>query len=67
MRPRDMKTVTPGRARIVHVETTLGIVNIYVGLRDEQGRRVERIEVLPNRYAGEPAVTFDGARLIEEG
>lgn len=61
-----MKTVTPGRARIVHVETTLGIVNIYVGLRDAHGRRVERVEMLPNQYAGEPRVTVDGARFIEE-
>lgn len=66
MRAKDMKTVTPGRARIVHVETTLGIVNIYVGLRDAHGRRVERVEMIPNRYAGEPLVTVeDGARFVE--
>lgn len=52
----------------LHVETPLGIVNIYVGLRDATGRRVERIEVIPNNYAGEPKVTRSGyanTRLIE--
>ena len=64
-RKGEIKTVTPGRARIVHIETTLGIVNVYVGLRDAHGRRVERVEMLPNRYAGEPLVVVDGLRFVE--
>ena len=51
---------------MIHVETPLGIVNIYVGLRDAEGRRVERVEMIPNRYAGEPKVTVDGGRFVEE-
>lgn len=62
---KDIKTVRPGRARLVHVETSLGIVNIYVGLRDAAGRRVERVEIIPNDYAGERRVIRRGLRLIE--
>jgi len=62
---RDMKIVRPGRARIVHVETPLGIVNIYVGLTDIKGRRVEAVEMIPNEYAGEPKVKVVGRRFIE--
>lgn len=59
--PWEMKTVRPGRSRIVHVETELGIVNIYVGLREHRyGRRVEAIEVLPDS-----GVKKVGRRLIE--
>ena len=61
-----MKRVTVGRARIVHIETELGIVNIHVGLRDAQGRRVETVVLIPNQYAGEPTVTVDGGRFVEE-
>ncbi len=64
--PDRIKTVTPGRARVVHVETELGIVNVYVGLTDNAGRRVERVEMIPNTYAGEPQVIVDGARFIEQ-
>jgi hypothetical protein len=57
-------------AQYLHVETDLGIVNIYVGLRDVEGRRVERIELLPDDYAGQPKVETDnhirGVRFIEE-
>ena len=59
-----MKRVTSGRAECIHVETPLGIVNIYVGLRDNKGRRVERISVQPNQYAGEPKVIYRGGRLV---
>lgn len=65
-----MKTISmTGRVTRLHVETPLGIVNIRVGLTDAEGRRVDSVEVIPNRYAGEPAVTVDGlanTRLIEE-
>lgn len=60
----NMKTVTH-RAGILHVETPLGIVNIHVGLRNEAGQRVEAIELIPNRYAGEPTVTVEGSRFVE--
>lgn len=63
---KDIKTVRPGRARIIHVETPLGIVNIYLGLRDEQGRHVEQVEMIPNRYVGEPKVEVTGTRFIEQ-
>ena len=66
---RDMRTIVPRRKdRIIHVETALGIVNIWQGLMDSQGQRVERVEILPNDYAGEPKVILDGAcatRMIE--
>lgn len=65
----DMATVTAARGvRIIHVETPLGIVNIYLGLHDEQSRRVERVVMIPNQYAGEPRVEIDPAtgRFIEE-
>ena len=62
---KDMKTVRIGRASIIHIETTLGIVNIYVGLTDAKGRRVETVEMRPNQYAGEPEVIVDGGRFIE--
>lgn len=56
------------RKGLLHVETPLGIVNIRVGLHDRKGRRVESIEVLENRYAGQPKVVRRGycnTRLIE--
>ena len=50
---RDMRTIVPRKKdRIIHVETALGIVNIWLGLMDSQGQRVERVEILPNAYAG---------------
>lgn len=60
-----MKTVRPGRARIIHVETELGIVNIYVGLTDAGGRKVETVEMIPNQYAGETEVLVIGRRFVE--
>jgi hypothetical protein len=60
-----MKRVSQGKAEVIHVETDLGIVNIYVKLHDQDGRRVERIEYLPNRYAGErPVRTLDRVSTI---
>jgi hypothetical protein len=61
-----MLTVNPGpRVEIVHVETELGIVNIYLGLRTEGGRRIEAVFMDPNQYAGEPRVYVKGRRFIE--
>jgi hypothetical protein len=65
-----MQYVTPKRGvECIHVETELGIVNIYLGLHDSEGRKVESIEILADDYAGEPKVTLDGhvrSRLIQE-
>lgn len=44
------------KTRLLHVETPLGIVNIWVGLTDIKGRRVERVDMLPNNYSGERKV-----------
>lgn len=44
------------KTRLLHVETPLGIVNIYLGLTDIKGRRVERVDMLPNNYSGERKV-----------
>jgi len=63
---RDMKVVRAGRARIVHVEHALGIVNIHVGLTDRLGRRVVAVELIPSRYAGEPKIKVVGTRFVEE-
>lgn len=63
-----MRTVTVRPGAVLHVETPLGIVNVRAGLHDSEGRRVDSVEILPNRYAGEPAVELDGyanSRLIE--
>ena len=63
---RDIKSVRPGRGvRCVHVETPLGIVNVWLNLRDELGRRVEKVEMIPNQYAGEPKVTVRVRRFVE--
>jgi hypothetical protein len=62
-----LKTVVLNKG-LLHVETPLGIVNIRVGLNDLKGRKVDSIEVIPNRYAGEKKVTrrgFANTRLIE--
>ncbi len=52
-------------ARIVHVETPLGVINIHIGLRDQQGRRVETISISGNNYSGDPLVVRRGYRLVE--
>ena len=59
-----MKTIVHSKGTL-HVETPLGIVNVHVGLQDARGRRVERVSMLPNRYAGEPKVVVQGSRFIE--
>lgn len=62
----DMQTVHVKRgARIVHIETELGIVNIYVGLRDRLGRRVENVRMSPGRYVGTPKIVVRGSRFVE--
>lgn len=67
---RSIRWIAPTTPdKCLHVETPLGIVNIRIGLRDADGRRVDSIEVIPNQYVGEPEVTLNGlsnTRLIEE-
>jgi len=38
----------------VHVETEGAIVNIYEGLTDRRGRKVNTIEIIPDESADEP-------------
>ena len=45
-----------GGRHLLHVETDHGIVNVYVGIHDARGRSVTTIEIIPDRYAGEPKV-----------
>lgn len=59
-----MKRVNAKAGDIVHVETPNGIINIYCGLHDVHSRPVDRIEVIPDRYAGEHKVIRRGDRLI---
>jgi hypothetical protein len=61
---RNMRHVIPKRGEIIHVETPNGIVNIYTGLQDREGRSVDRIEVIPDNYAGENKVVRRGDRLV---
>jgi hypothetical protein len=60
------QTTIQKRDDYIHIETPLGIVNIYPGLHDQKGRRVDRIEMLPNdHYAGERIVKRIGDRFVE--
>ena len=38
----------------LHIETDHAVINVYVGLQDYEGRRVETISIAPSQYAGEP-------------
>jgi hypothetical protein len=48
-----MKSITAKKNEVLHIETDLGIINIRTGLTDMKGRRVDSIEIIPDRYAGE--------------
>ena len=62
----DMQRVKVKReARIVHVETELGIVNIFLGLRDRLGRKVEAVEMRADNLAGESLVRRVGRRFVQ--
>lgn len=53
---------------ILHIETALGIINIHVGLTDHEGRRVECVEIIPDRFTGGSHRSFCvrvGDRVIE--
>ena len=63
---RDMQTVTPKRGiKCIHVETPLGIVNIWIDLTDAKGRKVETVEMIPNHYSGESDVQVVGRRFVQ--
>lgn len=48
----------------LHVETELGIVNIYTGLHDARGRAVEAVSMRPDSFAGEPKVVVSKGRFV---
>lgn len=60
-----IKRVRAGKARVVHVETALGIVNVYLGLHDDKGRRVETVEIIPTAAVGGLRIERRGRRLVE--
>jgi len=63
-----MKSMSWYKNEILHIETTLGIINVLPGLVDHAGRRVVSIEVLPDRSIGGKKVICRGyinTRLIE--
>jgi hypothetical protein len=52
---------------ILHIVAPGCIINIHKGLTDSEGREVVRVDVLCDKYAGEPSVTlpdFDNATAI---
>lgn len=50
---------------IIHIETSLGLVNIYLGLHDRLGRRVENVSITPNSIVGVQRVVRRGSRIVE--
>jgi len=44
------------KTELVHIETPLGIVNVWLGLNGSDGSRRERVEYIPNNSFGEPKV-----------
>ena len=62
----EIQYVTAKRGkRIIHVETELGIVNIYLGFHDKRGRKVEVISMNVNKLAGERKVIVSKGRFIQ--
>ena len=56
------------KSGMLHVETPLGIVNITVGLTDMNGRRVDSVQVIPDRAIGEKKIIrrgYHNTRMIE--
>ena len=52
----------------LHIETNNCIVNIRQGLKDRLGRNVTSIEVIPDRYSGEPKrklLGYANTRIID--
>lgn len=60
----DMKRVSHKRG-CLHVETPLGIFNIYVGLINRRGQRVECVELIGSQCSGELVVKAYERRLVE--
>lgn len=62
--PRTPRGLNPN---ILHIEAEGCIVNVEVGLTDAQGRRVTRVEVIPDHQAGGEwdADGLTAARVIE--
>lgn len=60
---RSMRAIRPGRATCLHIETELGIVNVFVKLRDHDGRKVECVEIIPSEIIGEESHR-DGHALV---
>lgn len=50
---RTIRLTERSQTPILHVEADGCIVNVQVGLRDREGRRVTRIDVIPDGYIGE--------------
>ncbi len=62
------KNVTLRAGQVLHVETPLGIVNIYAGLSDADGRSVDTVELIPTgapRIPSNPIVIVDGGRFVQ--
>jgi hypothetical protein len=61
MSRRGVPTVDK-RDGYIHIETDNGIINVWYGLTDRFGRSVDRVSMIPDRYAGENkvVVTRDG-------
>jgi hypothetical protein len=60
------KTIRINDGRL-HIETPNGVINITVGLVDNQGRAVDSIAVMPDKFSGENKVKLSGwhnTRLI---
>jgi hypothetical protein len=56
-----MKTATL-KSGSLHVKTPLGIVNITVGLIDSRGRRVDSVQIIPDRIIGNKKIVRRGYR-----
>jgi len=52
-------------ALVVHIETELGIVNIHLKLTDLLGRKVEAVELIPDRFTGNLPVRLVGRRFVQ--
>lgn len=55
---------------ILHIETELGIINVYVNLHDLEGRLVESVEIYPDNGVkindgGEKEMDYLRVRLIK--
>lgn len=65
-----MKRIVHGegaRDKLLHVEAEGCIVNIQVGLHDDAGRKVTRVDIIPDGYVGEEwhADGLTSVRVIE--